>query len=639
MATNAPPSRKTHIVRIVGTNKAGERLDNIWLDIERMDIIKGKINTPEVQGQEFQLKLRWHDDPDGEDEFFMNGPPSRLVRILKVCDPDSQDVDDPDEWVPVPVIRGMRSRGGGSESMGQGFMDRFRVAETDDGPETARVAVVRKIVHYDTNIDDDAQSAFDADPGRTNYVVSGEFYQKEASTKDDSQSVEHEITTFLKLKTNGDVMGLGRQTKLLNQYLIDESEAPDGDVVGVSGINPPYRADPFQNIVNCQFNPDKAVFIGLGDEADNSGIYTSLYSEDGQEFDVRFAGVSAASGFNRTVVTSAASGKIDYVSFGKPRDGEACFIVARRTGTIERGTMVNGEISWSTIASIPLVDPLHDFINSCHFAGGAFFIGYSDVGGDAFRYAVSFDGASFTFNVNPFPGVAAAAIGTDADDDVNAFPLAGGVAYDPGSKRYVVVGSYARNFAGEFFNGVINIPFDSSDINFMSSVSSDGLSWSPFFETSETGIFGENPGGRGGCTIPNCSVAFGNGTFVACANTKVPVIDHDFFDLSETRYLAASSVSVNGSSWSGVSELPGLAAPKLTNSSSGVIFCKHRGLGEGIDGFFLMAALDKPGDVITGRLFYSLTGTGWSQVHSERQVPFFMSLIRKQTDNSVVVSV
>lgn len=259
--TNAPRSRKTHITRIVGTNRDGERLDHIWVDVERMDIVKSAMQIPpHFQWQGVQRKLRWCDDPDGDD-YSPTGPSSRLTEVVKVCDPETEDVDDPDEWVPVRVIRGMRSRGGSSELQGQGFMDRFVKLVTDADLESSRVVEFRRIPHYDTNIDDLAQAAFDADQSRKEYVVPGELYVK-TGVKDEDQYVEHEVITFLKHKGNNrDVDGLGRQTKLRNQYLIDESDPASFEIVGSKGFNPPYRLDPFQNIVNCQFSPRVYVVI------------------------------------------------------------------------------------------------------------------------------------------------------------------------------------------------------------------------------------------------------------------------------------------------------------------------------------------------------------------------------------------
>ena len=45
--TNAPDSRQTHVVRIVGTNKDGDVLQDIWADVERIDFAKSASQTAE----------------------------------------------------------------------------------------------------------------------------------------------------------------------------------------------------------------------------------------------------------------------------------------------------------------------------------------------------------------------------------------------------------------------------------------------------------------------------------------------------------------------------------------------------------------------------------------------------------------
>lgn len=261
MGTNAPPSRKTHITRIFGTNKDKERLEHIWADLERMDVVKSALQLPSIVGwlglqwQGLQRKFRWSDDPNADD-YEPDGTPSRNLETLKVCDPENEDdVNDPEEWIPLKVVKAIRQRvETGTETNGGTAMDRFLNAVTDDELTTARVVEVRKIPHYDTNYDDIVQAAADASPDLKEYVIPAEDYTKDLSTKDEDQYVEHEIITYLKHKGNaGEVSGIGRQTKLLNEYLIDGSEPPKGDVTGNNGINPPYRLDPYQNIINISF--------------------------------------------------------------------------------------------------------------------------------------------------------------------------------------------------------------------------------------------------------------------------------------------------------------------------------------------------------------------------------------------------
>lgn len=294
--TNAPDTRKTHVVRLVGTNKNGDILQDIWLDIERMDIIKSKTQTVDGFRQGHQKKLQWMDDPTADD-YNADGNPARDLQILKVCSPDEDDVTDPEQWVAVQVIRSLRSR-----QSDNGVMDRHRnsVPGSDDEGETndARVVEPRRISNYATNIDADAEAAFAADPTLTAYVVDGSNYQRDDSTKDDSNYVEHEVITYLKHRRNendGSVSNQGRQTQLLNQYLIDESDLATLKITGANGLNPPYRLDPYQNIINVNWGggPDVIVvfcnqttsspdtYSPLSDKVQFLGNFPVQFTQDG----------------------------------------------------------------------------------------------------------------------------------------------------------------------------------------------------------------------------------------------------------------------------------------------------------------------------------------------------------------------
>jgi hypothetical protein len=260
MATNKPDSRQTHVTRIFGTNRAGELLSDVWVDVERMDVVKSALQVPpDLQWQAVQRKFRWCDDP-AADDYSPDGTPSRNIEILKVCDPDSEDVDNPGEWVPVKVIKAIRQRvETGTQDQGGTAMDRFLASVTAEELTTERVVEVRRTVHRDTNIDNAADAA--ADAGQKEYVVPSEAYEKDADSKDDGQYIEQEIITYLKHRGNAnEVMGQGRQTKLLNEYLIEQSEPPKNEVVGAKGFNPPYRLDPYQTIVNVNFGSLAAEF-------------------------------------------------------------------------------------------------------------------------------------------------------------------------------------------------------------------------------------------------------------------------------------------------------------------------------------------------------------------------------------------
>lgn len=332
--TNAPTTRKTHVIRILGTNRNGDVLSHIWVDVERTDKAKFATQLIDNDWQGHQRKFLWMDDPNS-DNYESEGNPARKHFIVKVCDPHSSNVDDPDEWVPIKVIRWSHSRGGGGSLDGLGTMHRYRVdPNVDDPTVTTRVIKVRKISHYNTSIDEAAQAAFDADPSLPVYVVPGDQYIKDLSTKDDTQFVDHEIVTAFKKRTNetspkpklGGV-DRGRQTKLLNQYLIDESDVQDGQIIGVSGINPPYRLDPYQSIVNVQFRSlYLVVFVSAGNEVFNTFSSTpgtsspSILVAAGKSTKLLDkqtppGSVAGSSGFNRCVAYAGDSLASAYLQF------------------------------------------------------------------------------------------------------------------------------------------------------------------------------------------------------------------------------------------------------------------------------------------------------------------------------------
>src|SRR5690348_4220214 len=99
-----PDDRKVHYLRVFGTNRDGDILTDIWVDLERIDQIKFTTQD-HGQWQEVIFKLRWFDKP-GEDE---NEPDSRKTRIVKyysIVDFPDLDINDPDpdEWVPIKVV-------------------------------------------------------------------------------------------------------------------------------------------------------------------------------------------------------------------------------------------------------------------------------------------------------------------------------------------------------------------------------------------------------------------------------------------------------------------------------------------------------------------------------------------------------
>ncbi|WP_338688277.1 hypothetical protein V5279_23500 [Bradyrhizobium sp. 26S5] len=350
--TNAPESRKTHISRIFGTNKQGERLSDVYADMERTDIAKSKANMPgKLWSQGLQHRFRWCDDPNADD-YAADGTPSREIEIIKLCDPESEeDVNDPEQWIPIKVIKAFRPRvETGTEDNGGSGMGRFLNA-TNEMLQSSREVEVRRVVRYETNYDDIIDAAAEANPGLLEYVIPSDDYQKDLTTKgDQGDYIEYEVPTYLKHKGNAnEVMGLGGQTKLLNQYLIDESEAPEGKVVGANGLNPPYRLDPFQYIVNVNFGglavefPDES-YIELPQTVPPSKkLFMSIWFRAPAESLAAAKAEFAAwkdSGDDRPTFT----GIVPISVFGSPRTGRKFDFVQRDVGTLPSIT----NYSWDT---------------------------------------------------------------------------------------------------------------------------------------------------------------------------------------------------------------------------------------------------------------------------------------------------
>jgi hypothetical protein len=256
-----------HIARICGVNKNDEPVPDIWVDVLRIDRIK--INTQEAlhlkksftQNQEVTIKLKWKDD-EGRQEEFEDGD-GRKVVIVKVCSPDEDNPEDPEEWVPIPAIKNV--------FLAQSYKGTNRNFFNSILADKNRTKVeIRKFSHYDTSIDDKAEAAFEN--GDTVFVVPVDEYEFMDDSKDEANYLEHEVV----LKSNLNMTphweeslggGLKSTFTFKNQFLIKGSDEAEQGVAG-GEINPPWRLDPFQNIVNCQFAPRVyVVIVGAGEHA------------------------------------------------------------------------------------------------------------------------------------------------------------------------------------------------------------------------------------------------------------------------------------------------------------------------------------------------------------------------------------
>lgn len=643
--TDAPETRKTHITRLLGTNKNGDVLQHIWVDLERIEATKSATKDADGFWQGVQRKFLWSDDPDNGDEYSEEGTPSRNTDVVKVCSPDEEDVNNPEEFVKIRVIKSLKSSGG--DGRGQNYMDRL----LNDELSAARVVKARRIVHYDTNIDDEAQAAFDADPTRKAFVVPGHRYEKDTNTKDDDQYVEHEIIEYFKSRVannsvdDGADVRNGLQTKLFNQYLIDGSDEAELDVTGENGINPPYRLDPYQNIVNVNFSSPQEAVLGVGPHVVDPDTITEI-SKDGSDWELGFgSGATAASGLGFTVAASTNT----MVVFGKPRDGDACFIAINITSGIEvrRGVPDgHGGLAWATVATLPATDVFRP--RTVSFAGGAFFISYTlmDNATNSFL-AASFDGRAFTLGINAFSSVP----GGDPDyGGATPAPVGGGVAYNPKTKIYVTTGYFTRAYRFDIFPDVSGPPHTSfaSDSNFMWATSSSGLTWIAGYDVSQAGG-GGGPSAMSGQAIGSVgglpSVCFGAGLFVAATYFKLPITDTiGGYPLTLLVSACAIATSPDGQTWTN-RRLPGSSAAgrifgvsALVGTGECIGFFKTSGSdANGPKGFFVTAGYESQSSLANfhlvdrAKLWTSSDGVTWELVRSvDHSFDWILSAINKR---------
>ncbi len=256
-----------------------ERWDNFTLQTKESDkIVNDQSLFQRITGkfQKITAKFRWRDDPDAENyiaeddksEDRSDGT-SRKTVVVKVCSPDEEDLNDPEEWVPIRVMSRARMKKSGEGKMTIKTL-MTKLLGDGAGQRKNRKVQFRRIYHYDTNIDEKAEAAFEEDETRKAYVVKGHKYAKDDETKDDDQYIECEIVENIKKKNNAhedsnsdDVSFL----KLKNQYLIDETEDAKLEERGNNDINPPYRFDVYQNIINVNFGGIAVEFLDQSEES------------------------------------------------------------------------------------------------------------------------------------------------------------------------------------------------------------------------------------------------------------------------------------------------------------------------------------------------------------------------------------
>jgi hypothetical protein len=508
-----PDQRRTHVKRFLAKTRGddGEIVDvqGVWLDVQRRETMQ----MEEGSGFEYQqtiVELQHYDDESGEQP-----NKARVSHILKVVPPDEDDPDNPSLWWEIEVSDEITVRDADVE-----IKRRF---DNSKNNETRREHVeLRRVSHSDTPYDDDPKY----DNGG---IIQG--YEKTPDTKDEGQYLDVEIIrnfSFDEFQPNKRLtppweFSQRTDVKLNNDDLIEDSDPiPADQNYEDDDINPPYRLDPFQNIVNMQYSPPerpvigRSLYVGTGGDATS---FTEVSNDKGESWETGFGDrtSTAASGLGLTV-----AGKGKHVVFGKPKDGAPCFIRAtifdfgdpdHPDQKIQRGVSDgDGGLKWSTVATVPA----DGRVVGLSFAGKAFFVAYQDSDEKAFAL-VSFNGENFakvrTFSNVPSDNSQFQDRGNNPDAEAQS------VAYDPVNKRYCTTGQFLRWYS---FN--IADPSDDPfidtipDTNFMWATSSDGVKWSAGYDTSQcVGAINDPPRDKSGiyCDPLYNSVAWGAGLFVA----------------------------------------------------------------------------------------------------------------------------
>lgn len=526
--TNAPKSRKTHVVRILGTNKAGDVLDGMWLDVERIDEFTIRTQKTEVSNrrQEVRIRLKWRDNPklaDYEPEGNAATKSKRMHKILKVSDPEAGNFENPDEWVPIRVSRILRFKD--SSKIKQ---KHFKEAGQQGKQSGIRKVVPRRIIHYDTNIDATADAVFAK--GAKAYVVKGEDYTRDGTSGDDGQYVEHDIILRLPRKDSKYLQSSGRDQETnfrpKNQYLIDESKEAKLKDTGLNGINPPYRLDPFQTIINVQLAGVQDFLIAGRNlfVASVDGTNFALVPPPGEVTGAAYYGgvwVVATNEpalyrsddpkqFNWTKVWSG-TGFFNFnclVAAGKPQKAKQPVFVAVSSASAGDASTVLISIdkgkNWSA-TSWPGVR-----VTSLNFIKGQFFLGGAryDAGikGGCYLSASSSQGflaVSDTGTTWSVLGLGSAVEVIEEGFSGFAVPCVLGVAYDPKAQQHIADVQQPHAFITS--DGLQEI-----SSTFTSHRSTDGKAWSSGggLSSSDTANVIASPTGQH-------SIAFGNGTFAA----------------------------------------------------------------------------------------------------------------------------
>lgn len=343
------------------------------------------------------------------------------------------------------------------------------------------------------------------------------------------------------------------------------------------------------------------------------------------------------------------------VVYGKPRNGDACFMACVDEITILRGVQdIDGDmegIVWSPIHSVPLTSGRG--LTALSFAGDAFFITYSTDTDYLPFCAVSFDGVSFSEIGNIYPSVPLLDVGGEPNEE----KISGAIAHNGTS--YAAAGMF--DTTPSHYSPTLEIT--PADYAMMWGFSGDATNWSSGYSPDEVTNPGANPApvftdvpGGFTSTVGFTNIAGGNGLFVAAATTREgPFIVQkptETFTIATTRPTASAAISSNGSSWITI-RLPGaIQGNYIYDAVSSINIYNSRSVAASVafiktgakSGYFVISAT---GDVeehsvqtSAGSWCWKGDGSSWSLVKQAGEDNFgTVSAIAKDLSSTKIVRI
>ena len=271
MSFSANDMRGSHTIRIFGTNKDDEVLHDIWLDIERVDVLRISTKVDGIWQGQF-IRLHWNDDPNGEGLGTASpgeGNPARETGTLQICSPDEEDQENPEEWVPVKTIIQM---GWKKTTTLDNRMDVLSGNRTSANNQV-RIIEARRCIHRDTIIDDKVDKATTDDPTLKAYVVPSDQYDFKTENYDDPDDKTKDENTYIEVQyvsrtvnrssTRADSNGTDQTEHfyIKNKHYLNFTKKAEGPANETHGFDPPWALDQYQAIVNVQWGGQAVEFF------------------------------------------------------------------------------------------------------------------------------------------------------------------------------------------------------------------------------------------------------------------------------------------------------------------------------------------------------------------------------------------